>query len=294
MTNTILLSLVLAGVPGLAAQNEPTLTMAISPRPDRLEIGLSKVTFSAWAKRQTLSMKTGKMVQANYAVSVQCGEKECYTSKPVVAPEGSSQYVTIAFSGEFTVPSSVAAGTQVCAALESGGYNFWKGTYEYSHVTEVCRTALNPPVTATSFSAPVSGAGADAAVTRASPRGGQARADVQPAARAPARAAGTAFTLPEHLRPDLVLSYEKTPLARWIVRNAGPTQSPATTLRLLRNNAGERSLPVPKIAPGSYAVFEVTPELDQYLVNSTAMVDPGQQVAELNETNNEWKSAMSR
>lgn len=286
--------LLLAGAEGLAAQDETELTVTVSPKPDRVEIGTSKLTFSARARRQTLSLKTRTYVQASYLVSVRCGEQECYTSKPVVTPEGSSPYVTIAFSGEFTVPSNVAAGTQVCAALESGGYNLWKGTYGYSPVTQVCRTAVNPPVTATSYSAPVSGAGAEAVVTRVSPRGGQAQAGVQPAARAPARAAATALTLPEHLLPDLVLSYEKTPVAQWVVRNAGPSQSPATSLRLLRNNVGERLLAVPKIAPGSWVAFEVTPELDQYLVNSSAMVDPQEQVAELNEANNEWKSATAR
>ena len=286
----VLVLLLLAAADGLTAQNATTLTVTVMPQPERVEIGRSKLTFSARAPRRGLNLKTGTMSQANYRVSVRCGEHQCYSSEPVVTPEGSSEFVTIAFNGTFSVPSNVAAGTQICAALEAGGFSAWSGKYGYSEMTHVCRTALNPPVIASGSRAPMAVSG----VTPAIPRGGSAQAGARPPAQATARASGSALRVPLQQRPDLQLTYDAAPVARWLVRNVGVSMSPATSLKFARAGVSPRLVPVPKIAPGSWAEFVVTPELDQYLVNSTAMVDPEKQVIELSETNNEWKSATSR
>jgi subtilase family serine protease len=57
---------------------------------------------------------------------------------------------------------------------------------------------------------------------------------------------------------------------------------------------GSKSRYVGGLAPGASAIITVTPELDSYLVNSTADVDPSAKIVELDETNNRWSSATRR
>jgi subtilase family serine protease len=57
---------------------------------------------------------------------------------------------------------------------------------------------------------------------------------------------------------------------------------------------GSTSRYVGGLAPGASAAITVTPELDTYLVNSTADVDPSFEIKELDETNNRWASVESR
>ena len=259
---------------------EPSVTMTISPRPDRLEIGISKVTLAATVRR-----KTGPVT---YRVLVRCGKDVCHESPALQVPPGSGDY-GMAF-GVFTVQSSVAPGTEVCAHLQSLRHvNKLSGPYEYSTDAEQCRTALRPAAATLAGAAPASGAGKPKLTNLPA-----VRAEVRPQARAEARAAPGSLRLPASTLPDLVVEYEATPVARWLVKNLGPSPSPSTSLRMTRVNAGEQVLTVPPIKANSFFEIEVTPELDQYLVNSSAFVDPDGIVKELNEDNNEWQSAWSR
>lgn len=287
----LMVFLVMAPAGLLQAQGaEQELTLKISPRPERLEIGISKVSFTAVVRRTTLNVKTGKSYPSLYRVSVRCGDKDCYTSPELTVPSGPGTFTTVAFSGTFTVPSHVAAGTDVCANLQSAVVNLLKSGFSFATEAQECRTALHAAAAAIAGGASGSAAAGDPSLSSA-PR---VRAGVQPRAQARASAGSGSLRLPSGMRPDLVLTYEAKPVARWLVRNIGASKSPATSLRLLRSNVGQRVLPVAAIVPGSYVAIDVTPELDQYLVNSTGMVDPEKQVDELNESNNEWTSASTR
>jgi hypothetical protein len=276
---------------GAAQHSDPELTLKVAPRPDRVERGVSRLTFAARVRRTSFDLKVGEQVPAVYRVSVRCGPVECYKTPDLTAPAGVSDYADVTFGGSYPVPSSMKPGDELCSVLQVRGPNLMKPGYGFSQVTAVCRTVASPAVAAT-------GGAALPATTQPGalhPAGAtQVRAGSQPAGRASNAPDAAARLALNASLPDLEISFENAPVARWLVRNRGQSISPATSVRFVRGSSSIRLMPVPQIFPGNAAGIVVLPELDQFLVNASAMVDPEEQIKESSEDNNTWMSSTGR
>jgi len=276
---------------GAAQDSGPELAVKVAPRPDRVERGVSRLTFGARVRRKSFDLKLGEQVPAVYRVSVRCGPVDCYQTPALTAPAGAGHYVDVTFGGTYQVPSSMKPGEELCSVLQVRGPNLMKPGYGFSQVTAVCHTVVAPAIAATGGAAlPATtqpGALHPAGATRV-------RAGSQPAGRASnAPDAGARLALSGNL-PDLEIGFESAPVARWLVRNRGQSISPATSVRFVRGSSSIRLVPVPQIFPGNAAGIVVVPELDQFLVNASATVDPEEQIKESSEDNNTWMSSSGR
>lgn len=256
----------------LAAQ----LTITVSPSSNVVQAG-STLKFTATVPKSTAPWT---------AYSLRCSEpvKGCGYSEthPATVAELGSKHV-LTFKA-YTVPSELKPGTALCFGVYTMGW-----ALKPVAVANACKQVSAPDIAADD--AAKVGSTASAAIAIA-PRG--ATAPTRTASSGGARETGMARSTAGAL-PDLVITFESAPVARWIVRNVGTANAPSTTVEFRRLGvSGSKSYSVGALAPGATAVITGTPELDIYLVNSTADVDPSSKVQELDETNNRWTSAQSR
>ena len=209
--------------------------------------------------------------------------------------------VSVGFSDTFIVPATAQPGDSLCFSFEESqhkNYGFDKRDLPTCRI--VTATPLTPhrgPVAAIQPArrggtrsrdstvervAKPAPAGTRPAVTtrRGSVRAARA-GPVPPGARTPPRA-------------DLLITFEKAPWAKWIIRNDGQRASAPTQFVLSRAAVPDKVIQVPALAGGATHEVLVTPALDIYLVNAWAVIDPKNFVSESDETNNGWKSVDSR
>jgi hypothetical protein len=211
--------------------------------------------------------------------AIGCGYATAHPS--TVAALGKAHVLTFE---DYVVPSSLKPGATLCFGVYTMGWHLKPVV-----VASACKQVSAPDIAADDAAKAATSASATSGI---SPRGSTPRTITASSggARSTTTARSTAGAL-----PDLVLTFEKGPVARWIVLNAGTANAPATSVVFKRLGvSGSKSHSVGGLAPGASAVITVTPELDVYLVNSTADVDPAGTIVELNETNNRWTSATSR
>jgi hypothetical protein len=256
----------------LAAQ----LTITVSPSSNVVQPGAT-LKFRATVPKSTSPWKSYVLSCSEPATG--CGYPRAHPS--TVAELGKAHVLTFE---SYTVPSSLKPGATLCFGVYTLGWHLKPVV-----VASACRQVSAPYVAADDAAKAATTASATPAI---SPRGSTQR--TRTASSGGARSATTARTTVGAL-PDLVITFEKGPVARWIVLNVGTANAAATSVEFRRLGvSGSKSHSVGGLAPGASAVITVTPELDIYLVNSTADVDPSATIVELDETNNRWASATSR
>jgi hypothetical protein len=262
------------------------LTISASPDPKDVRPG-SVLSFTA------VVPKVGSP-QQDYALW--CTEpKPCSypQQKPGKVTANSLFEVTLTF-GNYTIPSWMKPGTKLCFVLGVPG--LYKQMPYGDEPLEL--RAPKPLATSCTQLAALEATAKDAAKAAATAQSSAAPRLALPGGRT-ATSSGANLTSVARTDigalPDLVITYEKTPMARWIVRNIGTAKSTPTHVKFERLNVPESKFTyVKSLAPGDSAVIMVTPDLDIYLVNSFATVDPSSQIKESDETNNQWTSAASR
>jgi hypothetical protein len=263
------------------------LIIAVSPSANIVHAG-STLKFTAYVPPSSTPVKTYALRCTEPATG--CGYSVSYPS--TVSDFANKQFLTFA---SYTVPSSLKPGVALCFEVFRPGKSVkspygatitvWKDVV----VASACKQVTAPDITARDASKASGVALATPAIAPSSPSLGSRTAS-SGGARAMTTARSTAGSL-----PDLVITFEKGPVARWIVRNVGTSNAPATSVEFRRLGVtGSTSRYVGGLAPGASAAITVTPELDIYLVNATADVDPSSKVQELDETNNRWASVESR
>ncbi|HSJ63027.1 MAG TPA: CARDB domain-containing protein [Gemmatimonadaceae bacterium] len=256
----------------LAAQ----LTITVSPSSNVVQPGAT-LKFTATVPKSTSPWKAYWLTCSEPAIG--CGYPRAYPS--TVAELGPKQVLTFE---SYTVSSALKPGTMLCFGVNTTGWHLKPVV-----VASACRQVSAPDVAADDATKAATTVSATPAI---SARGSTSR--TRSASSGGARSTATARSSAGGL-PDLVITFEKGPVAQWIVRNIGTANAPATSVEFRRLGvSGSTSHAVGGLAPGASAVITVTPQLDVYLVNSTADVDPSATIVELDETNNRWVSATSR
>lgn len=263
-----------------------SLTITVAPDPNSVQPG-SILSFSAVVP---------KVADAEETYALWCTEpSKCghETQSPTKVTTTALVKQTLTFAS-YTVPSWMKPGTQLCFTVGVPGV-YVKNPYGSEPmkvkspkiVASSCRQVAAPMVTAQGATT----AGATSQATSTS------RLAIPGGRKATARGASLTTTARSTVGglPDLIVSYEPAPVARWIVRNIGSAKSVPTHLKFERlNMPGSQFKYVTWLMPGDSAIIAVTPDLDAYLVNSTLTVDPDAKIKELDETNNRWTSASSR
>jgi hypothetical protein len=266
----------------LAAQ----LTITVSPIANVVQAG-STLKFTASVPKSSAASTT-------YAL--RCSEPAAGCGYPASSPSTVIDHAnlqTLTFDS-YTVPSSVKPGASLCFEVYVPGktmtsYGKTLRIGKAIVIASACKQVSAPNITERDASKAPGDAVAAPAMPPSIPSS-RTRTASSGGARSTATARSSAGGL-----PDLVITFEKGPVARWIVRNVGTANAPATSVEFRRLGvSGSKSHSVGGLAPGGSAVITVTPELDTYLVNSTADVDPSATIVELDETNNRWATATSR
>jgi hypothetical protein len=285
------LFLLLSGAaPGAVSAQEANLVVTVSPDPDRLDPGVSTLSFSAIVP-STDPDRFAVVVCRGPSVTA-----ECWRSSPATVDGPGAKYMTVVFESKYAVPPGLGTGVELCAILRFNALPGFPtseqfGVSPWTSLASVCKRVSVPAVAAQGRRPGTASATAVPPVpTRPVPR-------VTTAARPPATVdsrAGAARRGTGGMLPDLSISFTQSPVARWVVRNAGQAPAPPTVVRFGRISvpAAERS--VPALPPGASYEIVVTPDLDAYLVSATATVDPGKPITEESEWNNDWKSAGTR
>lgn len=242
------------------------LYITVSPNPNKIEAGVSALTFSVPVNPVQCAGKCSFRV-----------EGQANTSAFTTEWLSEANDVTLTFAKSYTVPASAGVGDKLCFSLRLNQTLLNRFSNSKVVATE-CRTVSTPLVTASTQPAPTAVAAPPTGTSRAS-------------ATDPPRTAVRRVPLPP---PDLTIAYEKAPVAKWIVRNIGQGPAPATVLRLSRDGLPNTNITIAALVAGATFEVVVTPELDAYLVNASATVDPDNQVQESNEANNTWQSSQSR
>lgn len=286
------------------------LTITAAPLPTQVRPGTALI-FSGQvlqSKASLLYMRVGRCFKIIYRTTYhdgtplpECLSSSWHTEAITVAYLPHPQAATISFSDTYIVPNTAAPGDSLCFSLEqstSGAPTTFKAGFP------VCRivTALplsrqrTPVATAVPAIPPGSGSpgGAGDRVAQPAPRRTTAAAGTSSGPARATRAGGPLGVprAPQH--PDLTVTFEKAPWAKWVIRNDGGAASTPTTFQLSRAGVPEKVIQIPALAPGTVHEIVVTPGLDAYLVNAWGVVDPKNFVVESNEANNTWKSAESR
>lgn len=263
------------------------LMIAVTPNASIVHAG-STLKFTAYVPKSSTPLKIYAMRCTEPATG--CGYSASYPS--TVSDFANNQFLTFE---SYTVPSSLKPGAALCFEVFRPG-KFVKGPYGGTItlrkdvvVASACKQLSVPDIVARDASKAGNAAIATPAISASAPTS-RARTAAPSGARATTTARSTVGDL-----PDLVITFEKAPVAKWIVRNAGASTAPATSVQFRRLGVtGSKSSYVGGLAPGASVEIIVTPELDIYLVNSTADVDPSSEIQELDETNNRWASVTSR
>ncbi|HJR64480.1 MAG TPA: CARDB domain-containing protein [Gemmatimonadaceae bacterium] len=264
------------------------LTIKSAPDPERVDPG-STLSFAAIVPKPSSSSKSYEL----RCTTMACKSYSSTKAKHVAEVAGLQQ---LSFTS-FTVPSSADAGTPLCFEVYLPGVHL-NNPYGDGVISPV------PDHVAASACATVSTPFINAAASGKASAGVSAAGQASPPLRGAPRTASGSYSesrAPSVARselgksPDLVITFVNTPVARWTVRNIGTAASPATRVEFTRLGVAEtQSKYVGNLAPGQSLEITVTPELDMYLVNSTATVDPDEKVGEADETNNRWASKDSR
>lgn len=279
-----------AAVPaGRARAQQAHLAVNVSPDPNRVDAGLSKLTFSAIVPAMDPDLFHVLVCRGPTVTDA------CWSTANAKVDGKGEKYMTIVFPAAYAVPSTAAAGDELCSILRqrmaglSGIEKY--GLSPYTRLATECQRVSVPNLRADA------GAPNRASAVIAAPGQPQPARRASAAVRPPGSARvspGAAERGTGGMLPDLSISFTKAPVAKWVVRNTGQAPSPPTVVRFARVSVPEADRPVPALAPGALYEILVTPDLDVYLVNATATVDPDRQVKEGVEWNNEWKSSESR
>lgn len=261
------------------------LQLRISPDPKRIEPGTT-LNFGAKVGLPVPGLPSGPhTLKGCTALNGAHCVNEFWSADPSSAA-AQTNHVALAFPA-YVVPGTVRSGDQLCFLLQQ---NLKPPYGSKPMVIPVGSTCVKVSVlNAVAGNTP-------GKVASVSPAGQNTSAGS--AGRGPPTAAAAAPQTPVRtpgFYVDLTVQFEKAPVAKWIVRNVGTAASPATIMRLARVGvAGYKDIAIQGLKPSQSLVVVVTPELDGFLVNSSATIDPLGTVTESSKTNNVWQSFQSR